>query len=181
MGESVEGNLDGYLAFIFIAAVLSVYAFIQFCIAIDRAIRRKKEKISVQKQDESGYIDKKGIVFLFVGVATLPGSFLLFLENYGLLSGKNYPVDCRMVIVISGFVMFLIGLILLPIGYDRVRESKVLNAVSKFLVSIIVFNKRKIVLKRTTSPKFFIFEICFYRDYNPYGIGYRLSGFSIRR
>lgn len=138
MGESVEGNLDGYLAFIFIAAVLSVYAFIQFCIAIDRAIRRKKEKTSVQKQDESGYIDKKGIVFLFVGVATLPGSFLLFLENYGLLSGKNYPVDCRMVIVISGFVMFLIGLILLPIGYDRVRESKVLNAVSKFLVSIII-------------------------------------------
>lgn len=138
MGESVEGNLDGYLAFIFIAAVLSVYAFIQFCIAIDRAIRRKKEKISVQKQDESGYIDKKGIVFLFVGGATLPGSFLLFLENYGLLSGKNYPVDCRMVIVISGFVMFLIGLILLPIGYDRVRESKVLNAVSKFLVSIII-------------------------------------------
>lgn len=49
MGESVDGNLDGYLAFIFIAAVLSVYAFIKFCIAIDRAIRRKKAKISVQK------------------------------------------------------------------------------------------------------------------------------------
>lgn len=138
MGESIDGNLDGYLAFIFIAAVLSVYAFIQFCIAIDRAIRRKKAKILVQKQDESGYIDKNGIIFLFVGGATLPGAFLLFLENYGLLSGKNYPVDCRMAMVIIGFVMFLIGLILLPIGYDRVRESKVFNAVSKFLVSIVI-------------------------------------------
>lgn len=144
MGESFDGNLDGYVSLILIAVILGLYIYVQLCIAIDRAVRKKKSKnifdgVSPEK-------DKKGTAFVLIGAVFLPLSFLLFLEHWGLLSQTSHSENIEICLTCIGGVLFFIGLALYSVGFDRIKKSDVVKALFKTYTAVIVLSAIVVLL-----------------------------------
>lgn len=144
MGESFDGNLDGYVSLILIAVILGLYIYVQLCIAIDRAVRKKKSKnifdgVSPEK-------DKKGTALVLIGAVFLPLSFLLFLEHWGLLSQTSHSENIEICLTCIGGVLFFIGLALYSVGFDRIKKSDVVKALFKTYTAVIVLSAIVVLL-----------------------------------
>ncbi len=144
MGESFDGNLDGYVSLILIAVILGLYIYVQLCIAIDRAVRKKKSK-SIS-DDVSPDKDKKGAAFVLIGAIFLPVSFLLFLEHWGLLSQTNYSEDIEICLTCISGVLFFVGLALYPVGFDRIKKSDVAKALFKTYTAVMILSAIVVLL-----------------------------------
>lgn len=146
MGESFDGNLDGYVSLILIAVILGLYIYVQLCITIDRAVRKKKSKKLNISNDVPIEKDKKGTAFVLIGAVFLPLSFLLFLEHWGLLSQTSHSENIEICLTCIGGVLFFVGLALYSVGFDRIKKSDVVKALFKTYTAVIVLSAIVVLL-----------------------------------